>query len=50
MKYEEIVAGFQALQASAFDDFNVDARGLERRAESNQNGRFVVSAAALCLP
>ena len=50
MKYEEIVAGFQALQASAFDDLNVDARGLERRAELNQNGRFVVSAAALCLP
>lgn len=33
MKYEEIVAGFRALQASDFDSMNVDARGLERLAE-----------------
>jgi hypothetical protein len=33
MKYEEIIAGFQALQASDFDRMNIDARGLERLAE-----------------
>ena len=33
MKYEEIIAGFVALQASDFDHMNVDARGLERLSE-----------------
>ena len=33
MKYEEIIAGFQALQASDSERMNVDARGLERLAE-----------------
>ena len=30
MEYEEIIAGFQALQAPDFDPMNVDARGSER--------------------
>jgi hypothetical protein len=33
MTYEEIIAGFRALQASDFDYMNVDARGLELLAE-----------------
>ena len=33
MKYEDIVAGFRALQASDFDDENTSARGRERLAE-----------------
>jgi hypothetical protein len=33
VKYEQIIAGFRALQASDFDDMNVDARGRERLRE-----------------
>jgi hypothetical protein len=29
VKYEQIIAGFRALQTSDFDDMNVDARGRE---------------------
>src|SRR6266851_2546205 len=30
VKYDQIIAGFRALQTSDFDDMNVDARGRER--------------------
>jgi hypothetical protein len=33
MTYEEIIAGFRALQAGDFDYKNINARGLERLAE-----------------